>query len=198
MIQKCTAAFKKEVIHKCNEALVAAGFTRHSKDWVDLPFDKTFYAWVGLNTGLYDEYVQVNPFVGVHVEPVMKLVAKILRRKYSRSVATYAIHMGELAAKTQGFAFTPTTDIETEAARLAQLYVEIGLPYSRSIASYDALLPLLKSRVGLLGGYPERVASCLYLMGRFDEARQFIEELLISDEEYARRFSDCFFEMLPS
>jgi hypothetical protein len=116
--------------------------------------------------------------------------------KYSRGIATYARHMGELAPDERVFHFTRQTDVDAEAKRLARLYVTVGLTYAKSIASYDALLPLLQERSEMLGAYPERVASCLYLMGRKDAARSFTEEFLTQYREYFEGFAAPFLQML--
>lgn len=192
----CNAEFKKHVLLKCYDALAAVGFVRYRKENVDWPFDKNFHLWVGLNTGLYDEHVEINPFVGIHVLPIMKLYTGLENRKYSRSVATYAIHLGELVPKVPAFEFTRETNIEEEAKRLAQLYLDYGLPYSKSLANYEALLPLLKERIDMLGAYPERVASCLYLMGRIEEAREFTESFLAKRKDYFEGFAIPFLQKI--
>ena len=192
----CDAEFKQHVLRKCYEALAAVGFLRYRKENVDWPYDKDFHAWVGLNTGLYDERVEVNPFVGIHAVPIMKLYTTLEGRKYTRSVATYAIHMGELVPNVSGFEFTHETNIEKEAERLAQLYLNHGLSYAQSVASYELLLPLLQERVDMLGAYPERVASCLYLMGRIEDARNFTESFLAKNRAYFEGFAIPFLKKI--
>lgn len=155
-----------------------------------------FHGWVGLNTGLENEHLDINPFVGIHVAPIMKLYTSLEGRKYSRSTATYAVHMGELAPQEPSFRFTRKTNIEAEAHRLARLYVDIGLPYALSIGTYDRLLPLLHERVKSLGGYPERVASCLYMMDRKDEARDFTKAFLEDHRSYFEAFAVPFLKLL--
>jgi hypothetical protein len=194
--EPCDAKFKQHVLLKCYEALAVAGFTRYRKEDIDWPLDKVFHGWVGLNTGLYDEYVAINPFVGIHAVPLMKLYTVLEGRKYSRNIATYALHIGELAPKVPVFEFTRETNIDEEAARLAQLYVDVGLPYSKSIASYEVLLPLLQERIPMLGAYPERVASCLYLMGRKEDARTFTEDFLMQKSDYFKGFAVPFLKKL--
>ncbi len=192
----CNAEFKQHVLLKCYDALTDVGFMRYRKENIDWPFDKNFHVWVGLNTGLYDEYVEINPFVGIHAVPIMKLYTGLEGRKYSRSVATHAIHMGELVPKVPPFEFTRETNIDEEAKRLAQLYLDYGLPYAKSLANYEALLPLLKERVDMLGAYPERVASCLYLMGRIEEAREFTESFLAKKKDYFEGFATPFLQKI--
>jgi hypothetical protein len=184
---------------KCYDALEQEGFTRFRKENVDWPLRDGFHCWIGLNTGLYFDRLEINLFVGTHIVPIEKMCA-IVGRKYDRGVATYAIHLGELSAASEepAFAFTPKQSdafIAAEAGRLARLYATVGLSYARSIASYEAILPLLESRLGMLGGYPESVACCLYLMGRLAEARAFTEDFLMKEPSYFADFALPFTKM---
>lgn len=198
--EQCDAAFKEAVLSKCFDALAAAGFTRYRKEAADWELANGFHCWIGLNTGLRAESVDVNPFVGVHVVPIEKLWTAMKSGKYpgkySRGHATYARHMGELTPNEGAFRFTRKTDVEAEAARLAKLYATAGLSYAKSIGSYERLLPLLQDRVDTLGAYPERVASCLYLMSRKDEARAFVEKFLPEHHNYFEGFAIPFLKFL--
>ena len=193
---RCDAAFKKAVLLACYDALAGVGFSRFRKEAVDWPLGGGFHCWVGLNTGLERTYLEINPFVGVHVVPIMKFYTRLEGRNYSRSVATYALHMGELTPDEPAFRFIPDAEIGEEAARLARLYAGAGLAYARSIATYENLLPLLRERVEMLGAYPERVACCLYLMGRKDESRAFTEGFLQRKRSYFEGFAVPFLKML--
>lgn len=203
MIQ-CDAKFKKAVLLKCYDAFEAVGFTRFRKEGVDWPLHNGFHAWVGLNTGLYPDRVDVVPNVGVHVLPIEKLCAVKDGKyayEYNRSTATYAINLGMLAAvgDERAFAFGPQQSeafIDAECHRLARLYVTAGLDYAQSIANFDVLLTLLQENVDSLGGYPERVASCLYLMGREKEAREFATDFLSRHRDYFENFANPFLAKL--
>lgn len=204
---RCDSAFKKDIMLQCYDALEGAGFTRYRKEGVDWPLHDGFHAWVGLNTGLYPERLNIEPFVGIHVVPLDKLWESLQvgkwPGKYSRSTATYAVHMGELegADDAPAFAFTPQQSkgfVEAEVDRLANLYVTVGLDFARSLASYESLLPLLMDRVPMLGGYPQRVASCLYLMDRKPEARQFVEEFLPTERDVFEGFALPFLAKLDA
>lgn len=181
---RCTAAFKKRVRLECYDALERVGFARFRKEGVDWPLPSGFHCWVGLNTALEPDRVELLPFVGVHAVQIQKLCSLKEGKypyKYDRGSATYGINMGllESIADERAFAFAPHQSegfIASECQRLARLYATAGIEYARSIASYEALLPLLREQVDRLGGYPERVASCLYLMGRKEEARKFVED----------------------
>jgi hypothetical protein len=194
--------FRKGVIRACCEALARLGFDHYRMYDVDLPFDEKFHCWVGLNSGLYDQHVEVSPFVGIHAVHVNKL-ASLGRQKYDRSVATYAVHLGTLdcARDENAFFFRPEWSdavLESEARRLAHLYATCGVEFARGIASYEALLPLLEERVPWLGGYPERVAACLYLMGRRERAREFTKTFMASKPGSFERFAHPFLAMLSA
>jgi hypothetical protein len=199
-LNPCNAAFKKAVIVACCDALEREGFSRFRKEHVDWPLGDGFHCWVGLNTGLHPEVLHVNPFVGVHVAPIDKLWTSCKEgkypSKYDRSHATYARHMGELAPDIPAFQFTWATDVESEARRLARLYATVGLEFAKAIADYESLLPLLKQRIDMLGAYPERYASCLFLMGRKAESRAFVEKFLPLHRDYFEGFAIPFLKML--
>lgn len=203
----CDGSFRDQTVDRCINALLSVGFNRFRKKSVNWSIHDGFYCWVGLNQGLYSDRLCIEPFVGIHVEPIARLYAKLDNGKYAikydRGVATYAIHMGELGAAKEepAFAFTPQQSEkfrQAEAERMAQLYLTAGLPFSESIASYEALLPLLRKRVPMLGGYPQRVACCLYLMGRKDEAREFVVEFLLTNREVFEGFAVPFLAMLKN
>ncbi|MBC2653213.1 hypothetical protein [Novosphingobium aerophilum] len=204
---RCDASFRDTVVDRCLAALVSAGFKRLRKNSVYWPIRDGFYCWVGLNQGLYSNYLYIEPFVGVHVEPIARLYSKLDKGKYAikydRGVATYSVHLGELsgASDEPKFLFEPQHSekfINDEAGRLAQLYIKFGLPFAESIASYEALLPMLQERLPMLNGYPQRVASCLYLMGRIDAAREFVEGFLSENREVFEGFAIPFLAMVRS
>jgi hypothetical protein len=139
--------FKQQILLKCYEALTTVGFTHYRKENVDWPLENGFHGWIGLNTGLYDEYVEINPFVGIHVVPIEKLWLPLKGRKYNRGVATYALHMGLLAPHTQPFEFTRATNISEEATRLAQFYMNVGLPYANLLLAIKPYCLYCKSEL---------------------------------------------------
>lgn len=200
-VECCDAAFKRTVLLACYDALENAGFTRFRKENVDWPLGNGFHCWIGLNNDLKKEYFQINPFVGIHAAPLERFWTSLKSSgkypaKYERAHATYALHLGGLAPEEGVFRFTHQTAIEEEAQRLARLYMTVGLSYARSIASYERLLPLLQERVPMLGAYPERVAACLYLMDRKEEARNFVEDFLKTHREYFEGFAVPFLKRL--
>lgn len=173
-------------------SLERRGFSRFRKGHVDFALGENFACWVGLNEAIFADYVEINPFVGVHVPPIMKMYTSLEGRKYDRSIATYAVHLGELAPDEQAFHFRKDTALDREADRLAALYAGVGLDYARSISSYEALLPLLEGRVGMLGGYPERFACCLVLLNRVEDARRFVTSFLREEGDYFSSFAEPF------
>jgi hypothetical protein len=200
LMRRCDASFKNAVRLRCYDALQREGFVRFRKEGVDWPLNNDFHFWLGLNTGLRPGYVEINPFVGIHAVTIGKLIASVEkgdgRSKYHRDYATYAVHIGKIAPHARVVRFSPEGDIDAEATRLAKLCATAGLPFAKSIGSYEKLLPLLETRVEMLGGYPERVACCLYLMGRRPEAHGFTTDFLAKEPEYFTGFAIPFLKML--
>lgn len=195
--------FTNAVRIQCYDALEAAGFTRFRKEGVDWPLHPGFHAWIGLNTGVHNDHVRINPFVGVHVEPIERLWTSMTSgryvTKYDRGVATYAIHLGHLDG---GMPFIvcaedePAASIKAKCSELAQTYRRVGLPYSQSIASYEALLPLFRKRLSSLGANPEKYAACLYLMGDLKGSLTFCQNFLEEHRDYFESFAIPFLEFL--
>jgi hypothetical protein len=192
----CDKAFRQEVCEACYSGLITAGFERYRKNRIDRDLGNGFRCWIGLNTALFSSHVEINPFVGLHVVPLEKLWTSLKSgkypSKYDRGVATISVHLGELRPDEKTFRFGRRTDLNAEAKRLAKLYEGVGMSYAREISSYGALLPLLQQRVELLGGFPERFASCLYIMGRKKEAREFVLEFASAHRDYFEGFAEPF------
>jgi len=178
----------------CLGALERVGFTRYRKNEVEWPISGGFHCWVGLNASLGRDWLDVNPFVGIHVVPIMKFYATLEGRKYAGNVATYAVHMGTLKPDAAEFRFFKDKDNSAEFDRLTCLYLDSGLDFAISASTFGLLLPLLKERVPSLGGYPERYASCLHLMGRARESISFVETFSESEPEYFHEFARRYLE----
>jgi len=208
-MSRCDAAFKRDVLFACYDALESIGFTRYRKEDLDWPLHDGFHCWIGLNNGLYPDQFTVNPCVGLHVVQIAKLWRHLnyandpsidektrqKRRKHRRQSATYAVNLRHLVPGLDFIRFYRTTDVAAEAARLAGLYAHQGMDYARSIASYEQLLPRLESRLDMLGAYPEKYAVCLYFMGQISEARAFVESFVRKEPAYFTPFAESFLEM---
>lgn len=174
-----SSARSSAVSDACEAALVRHGFKRLRRHWVVWEFSKEFLGWVGLNSGSRASFVRINPFVGVHCVPLMKLIQEVRGNKYKLGdIATFAMHLGEICPDVEVFEFHDGTDFEPEAERLAETICQHGVPYMQTLASYEALLPRLREREPMLGGYPERVAVCLVLLGRQAEALAYLDAKL--------------------
>lgn len=171
--------FVRLVDDACECALVNLGFKRLRRGTVVWEISPSFLGWIGLNRGNHGTTLRINPFVGIHAVDVMALSEQFGGRKYSKGeIATYAIHIGELIPDELTYEFHVGEPVSTEADRLAKDILKAGLPYMRSIASYETLLPLIEERMPMLGGYPERHALILQLGGKSDQAREFVEGVL--------------------
>lgn len=188
----------RDVTEQCFQSLESVGFIRYRKKWADLPLSDDFHIWVGLNESCDSSSVEINPFVGVHAVAIEKMWKELSGSPYRRSSATYSKHMGEIVPNEPIFHFDCGTDLVSETKRLANLYVSNGIPYAKSISSYEALLPLLKSRIDRLGAYPERFACCLYLLGEKEAAASFVSEFELKEPSYLREFAPSFRRFLTS
>ena len=203
---KCDSAFKQVILNRCYDALARVGFRRLRKETVDWPLTDGFNAWVGLNSGLYPDRLEINPFVGIHAVPIEKmwlgLEGKPYPGRYGPS-ATFAVHMGELdgGSNQPAFVFTPTQSehfVSAELDRLACLYATIGVGFARTISDYQSLLSPLLKRAPMLGGFPQRVACCLFLMDRRDDANRFIHGLSSGDKGSLAGFIQPFLDQMRS
>lgn len=204
--------FPAEVESACDNALMLFGFQSRRRGSPLVVINEDFYGWVGLNKSRSADAVRIDPFVGLHCIPVMRLWYELdtdlSKKKYvAGDTATAAVHLGELGPHLNAFVFDPSQGLEDEARRLASAVAEFGLPWMKAHANLDSLLVLLREREETLGGFPERVAIALFLLGRFDELSDYLNRRL---EEYARkpawlqvleswrRFSDALRERLPT
>lgn len=166
----------KVIDRACYEALAAHG-VRKKYDIGSLDIEENFMGWIGLNQGVHPTFVRVNPNIGIHCIPLMKLVTEAAGKKYRRGeYPTLSYPLGEACPKVKEFIFETEADVLPEAARLADTIGQYGIPYMCSLASYSAMLPRLYKRVANLGGAPERYAAALYLSGDIEGALNFLEE----------------------
>lgn len=172
-----TKYFIRDVEEACDTALVEIGFNRPRRGTRYLEITEDFLGWVGLNQGRHGDFLRINPFVGIHCVPLMKLCDELEGKKYKKgSIATIAVHLGEICPDVDQFIFRPGEHIQSEALRLSIEIGKRGVPWMTKHASYEAILPIIEDNVPTLGGYPERVAAAYYLMGEKEKARNFVEE----------------------
>jgi hypothetical protein len=170
--------FLNRVDSACDQAFKTYGFQSRRRGSPLLPIGEDFYGWVGLNRYNRSGYLQLNPFVGLHCIPMMRIWYGIddrLDKRFAGRTATFAFHMGEIAPHVEVFIFRDDANVEAEAARLAHCVHEFGVPWMKQHATLEAILPLLKSREAMLGGYPELIAIAMYLLGRHDEAIAYLD-----------------------
>ncbi len=167
--------FKRRVLDACEAALVRHGFRRVRMHTIALDISPDFQGWVGLNSGIYYDNVRITPAVGIHCVPLMRLVYALEERPYKISEsATFAYTLSTLKKGVRPFVFMSEDDLVHEAERLASTIAQC-LPFTRDFANYEAIASISKSRSDMLGGYPEKAAVALYLMGRADEAKAWLD-----------------------
>lgn len=190
--------FSKLVLRACEQALVEAGFRKLRQQSVVYDLSSDFLGWVGLNYGCENDVgdVRINPFVGIHCIPLMRMIEELSGSKYQIGrYATFAVHLAEIDSSVGAFTFSLGDDIEKKARDLARVVARVSIPYMLQYVTLDALLPVLRARVPELGGYPQRVAVALYLSGDQSAAVKFVEDKraeYASDEEVVRTSFDRF------
>jgi hypothetical protein len=178
----------KEIESACDAAFASFGFNSRRRGNPLIALDDDFYGWIGLNRSNERDVLRIEPFIGLHCISVMQLWYELdhdLRKKkyVPGSTATVALHLGALAPDTNAFIFE-RQGIEGEAHRLARCVADFGLPWMRAHANLKALCPLLRERENMLGGFPERVAIVLFLLGRFREVSEYLDARA---EEYGQK-----------
>lgn len=155
-----------------------------------------FHGWVGLNTALYSDYVEINPFVGIHSIEIERLwtslKGSIKKTRYDRAVSTYAVHFSAILPQINSFKFYSASDITVKAEELAKLYAIDGIEFSKSLSSYEVLRDRLYERVPLLGAYPERYACCLLLLEQKAQASEFVASFVKKNPNYFPNFDQVF------
>ncbi|MDJ0701106.1 MAG: hypothetical protein QNJ07_14745 [Woeseiaceae bacterium] len=185
--------FIRDVEQSCESALIDVGFKRPRKGTRYLEITEDFLGWVGINHGRHPDYLRINPFVGIHCVPLMRLCDDLEGEKYRKgAIATVSVHLGEICPHVDQFIFCPSEPIEPEARRLSTIIYEHGVPWMTRHASYEAILPILQSKAPTLGGYPERVAATHYLMGNEKKAQDFVAEQRAIFETEHKEYSPFF------
>ena len=174
-----TIKFADRIVGACNAALAAAGFQLPRKTTRIIPLTDEIYGWVGLNRSKAGDALRIDPFVGLHSLPIMRLWYELDSKRNLRyrlgETASAAVHLGELAPDVGIFLFEPGRAPDAEAERLAETVMAHGLPWMREHARNEALLDLFREREDMLGGYPERIAVSLFLLGRLDELSAYLD-----------------------
>lgn len=165
-------ATAREATLLCQKELVEAGFVKTTTG-AAREISSGAFLWVGLNAGTHSGFVRINPFIGLHVAPIMKLVADLEGSKYSKlKLATVSVHLGELVPEVEQFTFDGEHDRQ-QASRLVSVIEQYGLPWA--LASLENIAELLEARVPQLGGYPQKYAAALLLEGQVAAASKFVE-----------------------
>jgi hypothetical protein len=182
LLSKMKNKFIDEVELACNVALSSYDFHFPRRGTRLISISTDIYGWVGLNRSKTGNTWRINPFVGLHCVSIMRLwyeLASHRKLKYLRGqTATASLHLGELAPNVDGFSFEQSQPPESEARRLAEAIIEFGVPWMRENANLEALLSLFRRKEEMLGGYPERIAVVLFLLGRFNEVSDYLDSRL--------------------
>lgn len=164
-------------------AIEHTGFTIRENHSPVLQISESVDVWVGLNITKKGNGVITLCNVGIHCRKIESLICDMTvgnyARQYDSTIATYATPLASLElppTERSFFVETGASDefIAEEAARLARLVSDYGIPYAQEVSDYTVLLEKLKPLAYKLGGFPERYAACLYFLKRYNELDEFI------------------------
>ena len=146
------------------------------------------------------EGFRVEPLVGLHSIAIERLWTSLktgpYRAPYRRDIATVTAPLLPMAASSPPLLFENNRRDKDSIRRLIALYHNVGLGFARGIARHEALEPILRQRARTLAGNPERLAACLYLMGRVGEASAFVESFRSERPTYFEGFAAPFLALL--
>jgi hypothetical protein len=190
------ASLCESVRAACYRSLARCGFVRYERWSIDWPFDEHFHCWARVNVREADRHCEVEPMIGIHATHIERgwtaLKVGRYRSVYRRSLATVACSLLPIAGLSRPLTIRAHEAGEQDVENLVDLYRDVGLAFAQGMAAYDALAPMLRQRVGALGGNPERLALCLHLLDRRDEAIAFVSEFARTRPAYFEGFAEPF------
>jgi hypothetical protein len=180
----------------CYRSLARSGFVRYERWSIDWPFDEHFHCWARINVRESDRECEVEPMIGIHAARIERgwtaLKVGRYRAVYRRDLATIACSLLPVAGLAGPLTIRRHEAGMADVEKLVDLYRGVGLDFARGMAAYEALAPMLRERVGSLGGNPERLAFCLHLLDRRDEAIAFVSEFARTRPAYFEGFAEPF------
>jgi hypothetical protein len=120
-----------------------------------------------------DGTIEISPKVGVRHEALHRLVDRLSERE-AGTEPTISTVLGYLMPEQSAnvvWRFDSQTPVDAQAANLASSIVEYGRPYMLEHASLEALIEALRDDPWY---GPKRISAALLLLGRTDEAREFV------------------------
>jgi hypothetical protein len=191
---------REALLASCHRALARSGFIRYEPSKLDWPLSAHFHAWIRLNIRDTDEGHEIEPLIGLHAVAIERLWTTLktgpYRSFYRRDLVTIAEPLRQIAHLSDPI-LVPRGRRRREAiSRLVALYRTAGLDWASRLAEYDALEQALRPRVESLGGNPERLALCLFMSGRIEEAQSFVATFLDRRRSYFAGFAEPFAEIL--
>ena len=179
------AAQGEDVMQACVTAMERVGFEKKSRAATFLtPLGAEVFGWAShmVNHG-QDGAVEITPKVGVRHEELHKLVDRLSGSPRNGGVATISVVLGYLMPQNSAnvvWRFDRDTPTESQANDLAAAVIEFGRPYMLAHLSLEAIIDTLRSDTWY---GPKRIPAALVLLGRDDEAREYLASELAKRDE---------------
>lgn len=166
----------KTIENSCFEALVPLGVK--VKYGIGMfPISDDFSGSIYINLAVHPSFIRVNPSIGIHCYPVMKLVYEAAGEKYQKGRwPTLRYPLGVACPDVDQFIFEKIDDIFPESTRLAHVIEKYAFPFIHGLANFQAVLPRIFESVDSLSGGPEIFSAATYLSGNEKGALDFLEK----------------------
>lgn len=175
----------KDVSADATRALTTAGWEKR-KAGFSLDLRDKLYGFLGLNKAVgrgTDEYLEINPIVGVGSHDLEKLVAKSVGRKWQPyEGAAIASNIGYLTPekKYRSWIFQAGDSITAQIDDMVSTIEKYGRPFIMKHADLSALVDGMGNG-GLGGPFDQlRIPAALVLLNQPDKAESYLEKELTS------------------
>jgi hypothetical protein len=185
--------------------LTSLGYRKRRGNIYTFDLTEETIGWVGLNTVTHrgGGLMEINPVIGVRNQHLEKTLADIEGKKFDSYIPpTVCIHLGYLMPQNQylPWYYEPGADDVATAQQMAASIEEYGKPFMLANSTLEALIETMANpRYVYEHQVTYRMPVALYLLGRTDEAREFLQshlrELGDATHMYAeqyRAFADKF------
>ena len=180
--------FKKELITLIDESICSLGGKRREEGIYTFNLNKEVMGWLGCgaNAGKSKgQYYQVYPVIGVRHVELEKLVSNLSGEKYHNYIPPSMVRpVGYLMPETKAetWIFWKSKPVDATIMSLIRSIEIYGMPFMETHNNLDAIVDSMMKGMGLVDISLQRIPAGLYLLGRVDEAIDFLEDRIEGEE----------------
>lgn len=184
------------------------GFKKRQREILTCDLNEESIGWIGLNHGIGEGIVSINPVIGIRHQPLEKLVAEISGDKFHPYLPpTISTPLGSFLPKNQYplWEFAEGCDNYKTEKDMIRKIKKCAIPFMRSHATFETMVPLLiedrlaPSELQVM----KRIPAAYYLAGQKkmankvlkSELKEFAGENHPAAQEY-RQYVKAFLKLL--